>query len=81
MLPVMLCRAMQALYLLALEPVAETRADPNSYGFRSERSAADAIEQGFIALGKSISPQWVLEGDITSCFDRGRPFGWQTMGL
>lgn len=69
-IPVMQCRAMQALYLLALEPVAETRADPNSYGFRSERSTADAIEQCFNALAKRASSQWVLEGDITSCFDR-----------
>ena len=69
-IPVMQCRAMQALYLLALEPVAETLADPNSYGFRSERSTADAIEQCFKVLAKSTSPQWVLEGDIKSCFDR-----------
>ncbi len=27
-------RAMQALYLLAVDPIAETLADPNSYGFR-----------------------------------------------
>ena len=38
-------RAMQALYLLALEPVSETCADRNSYGFRRMRSTADAIEQ------------------------------------
>ena len=38
-------RAMQALHLLALDPIAETTADPNSYGFRKERSTADAIEQ------------------------------------
>src|SRR5712692_8978108 len=44
-IPVMKCRAMQALYLLALDPVAETTADPNSYGFRPQRSTADAIEQ------------------------------------
>ena len=35
-------RAMQALYLMALEPVAETTADNNSYGFRKERSTFDA---------------------------------------
>ena len=29
-------RAMQALYLLALDPIAETTADPNSYGFRTQ---------------------------------------------
>jgi RNA-directed DNA polymerase len=63
-------RAMQALYLLALNPVAETTADPNSYGFRLGRSTADALGQCFIALAKSYSAEWVLEGDIESCFDR-----------
>src|SRR5947208_15585919 len=65
----MKCRAMQALYLLDLDPIAETVADPNSYGFRPQRSTADAIEQCFIVLGKRISPQWILEGDIKGCFD------------
>src|SRR5437588_6179653 len=65
----MKCRAMQALYLLALDPVAETTADPNSYGFRPQRSTADAIEQCFCALGKQKSAQWILEGDIRGCFD------------
>src|SRR6266576_1793424 len=68
-IPVMKCRAMQALYWLALDPVAETTADPNSYGFRPQRSTADAIEQCFCALGKQRSPQWILEGDIKGCFD------------
>jgi RNA-directed DNA polymerase len=63
-------RAMQALYLLALEPIAETTADPNSYGFRHQRSTADAIEQCYKALPKKESAQWILEGDIKSCFDR-----------
>ena len=60
---------MQALWKLALEPVAETLADPNSYGFRPQRSPADAIEQCFITLAKRASPEWVLEGDIRDCFD------------
>ena len=46
-IPTMADRAMQALYLLGLDPVAETSADPNSYGFRKERSPADAISQCF----------------------------------
>jgi len=62
-------RAMQALYLLVLLPVAETTADPNSYGFQPKRSTADAIEQCFTVLALKISPQWVLEGDIRGCFD------------
>lgn len=69
-IPAMKDRAMQALYLLALDPVAESTADLNSYGFRRERSTADAIAQCFIALGKKRSPQWILEGDIKACFDQ-----------
>ncbi len=68
-IPCMRCRAMQALWKLALEPVAESLADSNSYGFRPERSTADAIEQCFITLAKRRSPGWVLEGDIRGCFD------------
>ena len=68
-IPTMKDRAMQALYLLALEPVAETTADTVSYGFRPKRSCADAIEQCFLGLSRSTSAQWVLEGDIKACFD------------
>jgi RNA-directed DNA polymerase len=69
-IPSMIDRAQQALYLLALEPAAETTADPNSYGFRPERATADAGEQCFIALSRKTSAQWVLEADIKSCFDQ-----------
>jgi len=69
-IPVMADRAMQALHLLALEPIAETWADPNSYGFRLLRSPADAIEQCFNILATRYSAVWVLEGDIRSCFDQ-----------
>ena len=60
---------MQALYLLALEPVSETTADSNSYGFRKERSTGDAREQCFCVLAKKVSPEWIMEGDIKGCFD------------
>ncbi len=68
-IPCIRCRAMQALWKLALEPVAECLADPNSYGFRPERSTADAIGQCFITLARRNSPEWILEGDIRGCFD------------
>lgn len=67
--PTMKDRAMQALYLLALEPVAETTADWNSYGFRPERATRDAAGQCFITLSRKVSPRYVLEADITGCFD------------
>lgn len=69
-IPTMLDRAQQAIHLMALEPVVEVIADKNSYGFRPDRSCADAIEQCFLALAKKKSAHWVLEGDIKSCFDK-----------
>jgi len=49
-IPTMKDRAQQALHLLALDPVVETKADGNSYGFRQQRSCADAIGQCFKAV-------------------------------
>ena len=57
-------RAMQALYLMALEPITENEADANSYGFRKFRSTADAIDALHRWLSKDCSPEWILEGDI-----------------
>jgi len=68
-IPTMKDRAMQALHLLALDPIAETTGDPNSYGFRKNRSTADVKEQCFNALRLKNSAQWILEGDIKGCFD------------
>lgn len=68
-IPTMKDRAMQALYLMALNPVAETTADRHSYGFRRERCTVDAIVQCHTILSKEVSPQWILEGDIKGCFD------------
>ena len=62
-------RVRQALYLQGLDIIAETLADPHSYGFRTHRAPADAIEQCFTVLATKASPQWVLEGDICACFD------------
>lgn len=68
-IPVMQCRGQQALHLLALEPIAENLADKNAYGFRPLRSTADAISQCFIVLAQKTAAQYILEGDIRSCFD------------
>ena len=68
-IPTMRDRAMQALYALVLKSIAETLADPNSYGFRDKRNCHDAIQQVYNALARSYSAVWILEGDIKSCFD------------
>lgn len=68
-IPTMKDRAMQALHLLALEPISETTADLDSYGFRPLRACRDAAEQCFTALSRRDAAQWVLDADISGCFD------------
>src|ERR1700733_6623533 len=68
-IPAMIDRAQQALHLQGLEPVAETQADPHSYGFRRNRGTQDAIACVFHWLARKTSACWILEGDILGCFD------------
>ncbi len=65
-IPVMLDRARQALWNLALIPVVETTSDPVSYGFRPYRSCWDAHAQLQVVLSRA---QWILDADIRKCFD------------
>jgi RNA-directed DNA polymerase len=60
-------RVVQASLKLVLEPIFETDFHPCSYGFRPGRRAHDAIAE--IHLLASNNYCWVLEGDITACFD------------
>lgn len=69
-IPTMKDRACQALHLLGLDPISETQADRNSYGFRRDRSTMDANAQCYLVLCRKTSAKWVLEGDIKSCFDK-----------
>jgi RNA-directed DNA polymerase len=68
-MPAMVDRARPALYLQALQPIAETVAAPNSYGFRPKRQCADAIDQCFNGLRQHTAATWILEGDIHGFFD------------
>jgi RNA-directed DNA polymerase len=68
-IPTMLDRAMQTLSLQALDPIAACQADPNSSGFRSARSTADARAQCHIVLRNRGGAAWIVEGDRRSCFD------------
>jgi len=76
-IPIMKDRAKQALWKLAVDPIAESTGDPNSYGFRESRSTADAIEQVFNCLHQKGSALWIFEADIKGCFDHIR-HGWLT---
>ncbi len=68
-IPTMYDRAIQALYALALDPIAEATSDRRSFGFRKFRSTKDACEEAFANLCHTCSPEWILEGDIKGCFD------------
>ena len=69
-IPTMYDRAMQALYALALDPIAEVRADPNSYGFRRFRGCQDAQCAIWMKTHANTKGEWIVETDIKSCFDQ-----------
>lgn len=67
--PKIIDRAMQALYLLAIDPVVEEIADTHAYGFRKNRSAQDAIKDIRYNFDLLNTRTWVAKADIHECFD------------
>ena len=68
-IPTVKDRVMQAVVKLALEPEWETRFEANSYGFRRGRCTMDAMQAVLTALGQKGSSRWILDADISGCFD------------
>jgi RNA-directed DNA polymerase len=68
-IPTIRDRIMQALVKAALEPEWEARFEPNSYGFRPGRCCMDAIVQLHVTLSQQGSSEWILDADISGCFD------------
>lgn len=66
-IPTAMDRCVQASMKLVLEPVFEAGFKPCSYGFRPRRRPQDAIAE--IHTFATHGYTWVLEGDITACFD------------
>jgi len=66
-IPTAMDRCVQASMKLVLEPVFEADFKPCSYGFRPRRRPHDAIAE--IHMFATHGYTWVLEGDITACFD------------
>ena len=62
-------RVMQAIVKAALEPEWEARFEANSYGFRPGRCAMDAIAAIHTTMSRKDSSPWVLDADISGCFD------------
>ena len=68
-IPTMKDRIIQAIIKTVLEPESEARFEPHSYGFRPNRCTMDAIAHIYKDLGWSESGEWVLDADISKCFD------------
>ena len=68
-IPTIRDRALQMLVKLALEPEWETRFETNSYGFRPGRCTMDAITALHATLAPAGASGWLLDGDISGCFD------------
>jgi RNA-directed DNA polymerase len=66
-IPTLRDRVAQMALKLVLEPIFEVDFYPSSYGYRPGRRAQDAIAE--IHQLTSRSYEWVVEGDITACFD------------
>lgn len=62
-------RIMQSIIKTALESEWEARFEPHSYGFRPGRNTMDAITEIRNRIGWSSTHVWILDGDISGCFD------------
>ncbi len=62
-------RIIQDVIKTAIEPIVEYHFSYNSWGFRPQRRCMDAIEHLFRKTARTYNPQWILEGDISGCFD------------
>jgi RNA-directed DNA polymerase len=68
-IPTLRDRVAQMALKLILEPIFEVDFYPSSYGYRPGRRAQDAIAEIHHFTRKPSTYEWVIEGDITACFD------------
>ena len=68
-IPTIADRIIQDILRMTLEPITEYHASDLSLGFRPKRCCHDAIAHLFTKLSPRRAYQWVIEGDISGCFD------------
>lgn len=68
-IPTIRDRIVQECMRIVLEPVLEAQFFEHSYGFRPMRDAAMALEHIDILMHNK-GHYWIVEGDISKCFDR-----------
>lgn len=68
-IPTIRDRIVQECMRIVLEPILEAQFFAHSYGFRPMRDAATALERvKFLTF--TTGYHWIVEGDISKCFDR-----------
>ena len=68
-IPTMRDRIVQECMRIVLEPICEAQFFGHSYGFRPMRETAMALER-INSLTHTTGYHWIVEGDISKCFDR-----------
>ena len=68
-IPTIRDRIIQECMRIVLEPILEAQFFKHSYGFRPMRDAAMALEHIDILMHNK-GHYWIVEGDISKCFDR-----------
>jgi len=68
-IPTMLDRGMQKLYSLALQPIAEINADPNSFAYQEGIGVRQAMAKIYEILSPMYGPKFILDADIKGFFD------------
>jgi RNA-directed DNA polymerase len=72
-MPTLIDRCLQAKVKNALEPSWEARVEGSSYGFRPGRGCHDAIGKIDNIARPNNRKKWVVDADITGCFDNSDP--------
>lgn len=68
-IPTVYDRVIQSMICNSLEPEWEAIFEKGSYGFRPKRNTNDAVSRLWLALNKPGSRKWIVDSDITKCFD------------
>jgi group II intron reverse transcriptase/maturase len=66
-IPTVKDRVVQTAVKLVIEPIFEADFEPNSYGFRPDKSAIDAISE--VTKWLNFGCENVIDADIKACFD------------
>ena len=66
-IPTVKDRITQTAIKIIIEPIFETQFEPNSFGFRPDRSAHDAVDE--IVKYLNFGCEHVIDADISACFD------------